>query len=136
MIAPDLSVRVDGLDDLRRGLRKVDKGLSRGLGQAGKNAAKIVADAARGEVPQRSGSAAQSVRALADRGGGAVKAGGPKAPYYPWLDFGGRVGRQKATVRPFRKSGRYIFPALEKHRDDVVREFERLVAAVIRDAGF
>lgn len=134
-MAVDAQIKVEGLDDLRKALRKADKSLARDLGQAGKKAADIVAGAARQKIPVRSGRARASLRAAVVSGGGGVKLGGPKAPYASWLDFGGRVGRNKSVIRPFKREGRYIYPSLAEHRDDVIRTYEELVDDVLRNAG-
>lgn len=135
MATPDIVIRVDGLDELRKRLRAADKGLAKELGQAGKKAADIVARAAKPKVPVRTGRAASTMRAVVVNGGGGVKFGGPKAPYAAWLDFGGKVGRNKSVIRPFVKIGRYRYPALASKRDEVVRTYEELLEDVLRRAG-
>lgn len=130
----DLRVEVDGLRALRAALRDVDKSFSRELGQAGKRAAELVAESARAKVPVRSGAARGSVRATAGRGG-SVSGGGARAPYFPWLDWGGRVGRGKSVYRPVVQGGRYLYPALGERRDDVIDTFVALVDELTRKAG-
>ena len=130
-----LAVQVDGLKELRRSFARVDKSLSRELGQAGKKAAEVVAVSARAKVPVKTGRARASVRAIASHGGGAVRAGGARAPHYPWLDFGGRVGRRNSVYRPVRKAGRYIYPSIAEHSADIYDIYERELDAVLRKAG-
>lgn len=132
--AVDLRIEVDGLKKLRAALRDVDQSFSKELGQAGKKAADIVAQAARQKVPVRTGRARDSIRSTAGRGG-SVAGGGARAPYYPWLDWGGRVGRNDSVSRPRLKSGRYLYPALAERRDDVVGEFADLVNELTARAG-
>lgn len=133
---PDIVVQVDGLDDLRRRFRQAgDKLATKELGQAGKAAADIVATAAKAKVPVLSGRAAASMRAVVLSGGGGVRFGNAKAPYAPWLDFGGKVGRNRSVVRPFIKQGRFIYPALAEHRSQVVEVYDDLVDGVLRRAG-
>lgn len=132
----DVGIGVEGLAELRRALRRVgDKVATRELGQAGKTAAGIVAERARSKVPVQTGRARDSVRAVVAQGGGAIKGGRASVPYYAWLDFGGRVGRNRSVERPFIRRGRYIYPALDERMDDVIDTYEKLVAAVFRDAG-
>ncbi len=69
-------------------------------------------------VPQRSGAARRSVKKTKARGKIRVEAGGRAAPYFPWLDFGGRVGRKKSVQRQYISQGRYVFPTLKKHQKD------------------
>lgn len=134
MAAPRLSVEVDGLKELRKALRDIDKGFARELGQAGKRAAEIVADEARPKLPVRSGRARASVRATAGRGGSVV-AGGATAPYVPWLTFGGNVGRDDSVQRPVIRGGRYFYPALRARRDAVVDAFAAAVEQLTKKAG-
>ena len=129
------AIHVQGLDELRRKLSKADKRMARELGQAGKAAADIVAKDARLRVPARSGRARKSVRAVAARGGGAVKGGGKTAEYYPWLEFGGRVGRRRSVVRKPVKEGRYIYPSLARNRDRVRESYADGVRSVLKSNG-
>lgn len=129
------AIHVKGLDELRRKLAKADKRMARELGQAGKAAADIVAKDARLRVPARSGRARKSVRAVAARGGGAVRGGGKAAEYYPWLDFGGRVGRKQSVVRKRISEGRYIYPSLERNRGAVRESYAEGVRAVLKSNG-
>ena len=131
----EYGVTVEGLDELRKGLRKADKGVAKELGQAGKKAADIVAAAARPKVPSRSGKARASLRAVVVNGGGGVKGGGPRAAYYSWLDFGGSVGRKKSVYRQVIREGRYIYPTLAEKRDEVIKTYEELVDDALRKAG-
>lgn len=133
---PEPTIHVEGLNELRAALRKAgDKATGKALGQAGKSAADIVAQAARPKVPVRTGRAKASLRAVVASGGGTVAFGGAKAPYASWLDFGGRVGRKNSVVRPFKREGRYVYVALSEKRDEVVRTYAERVDDVLRDAG-
>ena len=66
-----------------------------------------------------------------------MSGGGNKAPYYPWLDFGGSVGRRRSVRRPFLDKGRYIYAAYFRARDS--GRFEDALSAglvkVAKDAG-
>lgn len=142
MPAPDIDIRVDGLDALRKRLRSADKGLAKDLGQAGRQAADIVAKAAQPKVPVQTGAARDSVRAVALKGGGAVKGGGTKAPYFGFLDYGNKphsgagVGRgDSQTGRPFLHGGRIVYPALAEKRSEVIDRYEHLLAQVLDSAG-
>lgn len=86
----------------------------------------VVAAAAR-KVPRRSGAAAGSLSATATDTGARVSFGGTKAPYYPWLDFGGTVGKghepgrswSGSVERPFISHGRYVYPTIDEQREDI-----------------
>jgi HK97 gp10 family phage protein len=133
---PDVAIQVDGLDELRKAFREAgDKVATKELGKAGKDAADIVAKEAASRVPVLTGAARKSVRAVVAQGGGAVREGGPKAEYVPWLDFGGRVGRNRSVSRPFIKLGRYVYPALNDRHAQVVELYDDLVDGVLKRAG-
>lgn len=132
LIAP---IRIDGLAQFSRALRKLDADAPKGLRLAFNEAADVVIAHVRPKIPKRSGRAARSLKAKSTRTQARVGVGGPSAPYYPWLDFGGRVGRRKRTVRPFIKEGRYLFPGLSESHRDVQRVLERTLSGVVRAAG-
>lgn len=102
-------IRIIGLREFRDILKRVDAELPKGLRTAHNAAAQLVVDYARPRVPSRSGRARKSVKTRSTRLATRVSGGGPRAVYYPWLDFGGRVGPRKSVVRRFIKEGRYIY---------------------------
>lgn len=103
------AIKVDGLAEFARSLKKLDSDLPKALRVALNEAAQVVVDYAVPRIPKRSGRAARTVKARSTRTAVRVVAGGNRAPYYPWLDFGGRVGRRRSVQRPFMKDGRYIY---------------------------
>jgi hypothetical protein len=137
-------VRVEGLKEVQRALRRLgeienSKELRLGL----KAAAAVVAQDAKGQVPIKSGRAAQSIRAGAT-GQKAYVAGGKRAvPYYGWLDFGTRTPRsgRPRSVGPWAgtgagpKLGRFIYVALEEKRPRVVELVQEAVLKLEREAG-
>ena len=128
-------IRIEGLAQFSRALRKLDADAPKGLRLAFNEAAEVVVRRVRPKIPTRTGRAARSLKAASTRTQARVAVGGPSAPYYPWLDFGGRVGRRKRTVRPFIKEGRYLFPGLSESHDEVQRVLERALSGVVRSAG-
>lgn len=132
IIAP---IRIEGLAQFSRALRKLDADAPKGLRLAFNEAADVVIAHVRPKIPKRTGRAARSLKAKSTRTQARVAVGGPSAPYFPWLDFGGRVGRRKRTVRPFIKEGRYLFPGLHESHDEVQKVLERALAGVVRSAG-
>jgi hypothetical protein len=102
-------IRVEGLREFGRKLKTMETGLTRELRLALNEAAQLVVDDAKPKIPTLTGRAAGSVRVSSTQREVRVKAGGAKVAYYPWLDFGGRVGRKKSVVRPFFTDGRYLF---------------------------
>jgi len=132
MIEP---IKVEGLAQFQRSIKKLDGDLPKVLRIALNGVAGIVVDAARAKVPRRTGRAAASLKAISTQSKARVQSGGRKAPYMPWLDFGGRVGRNRSVVRPFRKEGRYVWKALGDNRDQVTAALTEALVGVARQAG-
>lgn len=128
-------IKIDGLAEFSRNLRKLDSELPKALRIAMNAAADIVVDAARAKVPRRTGRAARSIRPQSTRTAVRVTAGGRRVPYYPWLDFGGRVGRGRAIRRPFYSDGRYIYPAYHANREEFTAVLEQALLDVARQSG-
>lgn len=110
-------IRVDGLAEFSRNLKRLDADLPKVLRLALNESGDLVVDTAKPKVPRRSGRAANSMKARSTRTASRVTEGGSRAPHMPWLDFGGRVGRHKSVERPFLKKGRYLYPAYISLRD-------------------
>jgi len=110
---------VAGLNDMRKGLKGIDKDLPKGVRIMLNSVAQIVVDEAKPHIPSKSGKARGSLKAASSQGTARISAGGRAAPYYPWLDFGGSVGKNKSIKRDFYKSGRYIYPAVARRQDDI-----------------
>jgi hypothetical protein len=133
-----VAIRVEGLRKLNKSLRTLSADAPKSLRLAGNDAADLIVKTARPKVPTgpgKGGHAASSVKAASTRTAARVKAGGKKYPYFPWLDFGGRVGRRKKNVRPFLKSGRYVWKAYGEQRDKVAASLADNLERVITDAG-
>lgn len=124
-------VRVEGLADLARSLRAVNSDLPKALRLAANKAAEIVVEEARRNVPRRTGAAAKSIKAKSTRTAARVTSGGRRAPYMPWLDYGGKVGKNDTASRPFIADGRYVYPAYRSKRD----EFEKVLRESLQDVA-
>lgn len=129
MIEP---IKVAGLAEFNRNLRKLGADLPKALRLAQNEAAEIVVDWAAPRVPVRSGRARKTVKAKSTRTEARVQGGSRQAAYYPWLDFGGKVGINKSVSRQFYSDGRYIYPGLAANRDAV---YEVLVANLVKLAN-
>jgi hypothetical protein len=130
-------IKVDGLSQFVRNLKKIDKDLPKAVRKSFNAAADLLLADIKPLVPVRSGAAVNTVRSTSTQTAARVSGGGKRAPYYPWLDFGGKVGRKKSTVRPFIKTGRYIYGAYYRDRD--TGKFEQVMVEnlldVVRSAG-
>lgn len=131
----DPRISVQGLADVNRGLRRVDTEAPKRLRLALNDAASMLVDKTRPEMPSRSGRARASLKARSTRTSARVALGGARARYVPWLDFGGRTGRNRSVERPYYKEGRYLYPTLRKVRPQIEQALQEGIVAVARDAG-
>ncbi len=129
------AIQVEGLAEINRALRKVDSDAPKALRVALNGVAEFLVDKTRPQIPKRTGAAAASLKAQSTRTSARIAVGGKRAPYYPWLDFGGRTGRRKATVREFITEGRYLFPTLGRERPAVERRLGTALSAVVKASG-
>lgn len=112
------AIRVDGLAEFNRNLKKLDSDLPKALRLALNEAADVVVNDARPQVPRRTGRAQASIRAKSTRTAVRVAEGSARARYMPWLDYGGEGRRRgRPSARPFVKTGRYLYPAYYRARD-------------------
>lgn len=131
----DVKVGIEGLAEFNRGLRKLDKEAPKGLRIALNGAADLLIKRTVPTIPRRTGRAAASLVAKSTRTSARVSVGGRRAPYYPWLDFGGRTGPGKSVERPFYKEGRYLYPTLRRVSPEIEAKLGEALVAVARDAG-
>jgi len=128
-------ISVEGLAEFNRGLRKLDADAPKALRIALNGAADLLVNKTVPQIPRRTGAAAKSLKAKSTRTSARVSVGGRRAPYYPWLDFGGSTGRNRSVERPFYSEGRYLYPTLRRVRPEVARALEQGLVDVARGAG-
>lgn len=129
------AIRITGIRELNKALRQINKDLPKRTRLAFNEGAEIVAQEAAAHVPVRTGRAKSTYRARSSQREARVAIGGAKARYVPWLDFGGRTGRGRTAVRPFYKKGRYLFPALDRRRPEILAKLEEGVVGLVEEAG-
>lgn len=132
------AVKVEGLAEFSRNLRKLDSDLPKALRVALNDAGNVVVDKARPRVPRRTGRAQAALRAKSTRTASRVAGGTARARYYPWLDFGGEGRRRgRPSARPFKKEGRYLYAAYYQLRDsgEFQEVLSRALLDVVRQAG-
>ena len=136
-MAADVAVRIGGLREFQAKLRAIDADLPKLLRLAFNQAADVVVADARPRIPKLTGTAAGTVKARSTRTAARVVGGGRKAPYYPWLDFGGSVGPGRSVHRPFLTDGRYIYNAYFRKRasGEFVDVMSKALIQVARSAG-
>jgi hypothetical protein len=129
-------IEVTGLREFQRALKAMDAGMPKQLRLALNEASKEVIDYAEARFPKRTGRAAASLKARSTQKAARVGLGGSKAPYAPWLDFGGE-GRVKGrpAARPFIKSGRYVYKGLEVRRERITEIMSEALTQLAKDAG-
>lgn len=132
----DTKVEVRGIRQLNSALKKMEGDLDKQLRAAFLSIAERVSSDAAGRVPKRTGRAASSIKPKASTRGASIAFGGSRAPYYPWLDFGGRVGIKKSVTRPFIKRGRYVYPAIEDDNQFIRDKTDEALERIARAAGF
>ena len=132
----DLKVEVGGLTQLNRALRGIDKEAPKQLRLVFNSAADLLVDRTQSKIPSATGGARRSLVARSTRTSARVGVGGRKAPYYPWLDFGGqgRVAGRPAA-REFIREGRYIYPTLRQIRPEIEASLQKGLDAVVASAG-
>lgn len=118
------AIAIDGLSQFVRNLKALDRETPKALRVAFNAAVDVVVQDARSGIPTKSGRAKGSVKAKSTQTASRITGGGDRAPYYPWLDFGGRVGRNRSIKRPFLKEGRYIYRAYFANRAKYVELLE------------
>lgn len=123
---PAAEVHIEGLAELRRGLKAIDAQLVKDLRKEFLPIAALVAEAARAKVPQRTGEAAASIRGGVSGNYAYVSGGKKSVPYYGWLDFGSRTPRTGARG-PWKGTGagpprgRFIYPAVDANLSTIER---------------
>jgi hypothetical protein len=130
-----VAIEIQGLAEFTRALRGLDNDLPKGIRVALNAASAVVVDYGKARMARRSGRAASTIKARSTRTMVRVVEGGKRAPYVPWLDFGGATGRRKSVKRPFHTEGRYLYPALTDKRDEITQALENALRDVARSAG-
>lgn len=132
-MATEDAIRIEGLRDLQKALRDLDGESQKMLRVVLNQAAETVIGGARRRVPNDTGVARASLKPRSGQREATVVGGGRKAPYYPWLDFGGNLPR--GGSRPFVKDGRYLYPSWSANRDSILVALAESLAEMVEDAG-
>lgn len=129
-------IKIKGLSEFSRSLRKASADAPKELRVVLNDAAGVVVRYAGPRVPTKTGRAAGSVRARSTRTASRVSGGGRRVPYYAWLDFGGRVGRNRSVSRQWRRQGRYIFEGYHVNKPKFVTMLEDGLRRLAASAGW
>jgi hypothetical protein len=121
------SVRVEGLNKVRRDLKKLASDVDYGSQFLAVN--KTLADAVAGDsknyVPVLTGSLQGSIRATASAKSGRVKAGYKAVPYAGPIHFG--------WPARFIKPQPFVYDAIDRRRGEIKDRYERLIEKLIRE---
>lgn len=121
------SVRVEGLNKVRRDLKKLASDVDYGDQFLAVN--KTLADAVAGDsknyVPVLTGALSGSIRAAATAKSGRVKAGYKAVPYAGPIHFG--------WPARFIKPQPFVYDAIDKRRGEIKDRYEQLIAKLIRE---
>jgi hypothetical protein len=128
-------IKITGLRDFQAALKQLDGESQKALRVVLNDAAAAVVGGASRRVPRKTGRAAASYRAQSSQREARVIAGGRKVPYVGWLEFGGRIGRDKATRRPWVQGGRYMYPAFDANRQSINTALATSLTELARRAG-
>jgi hypothetical protein len=129
-------IEVAGLREFRAALKRADAELPKQVRLVLNDAMGLVIDAARPKVPRRTGRAAGSLVARSTGKVARVQGGSRRAPYYAWLDFGGRVGVNRSVIRDFRKHGRYVYAGYFSRKPKIIEALEAGVVRLARSVGW
>lgn len=129
-------ITISGLKDFQKQLRTMDAGLPKQMRLVLNDAAQVVIDYARPRIPSKTGRARASLKARSSQRDSRVAIGGARAPWVPWLDFGGEGKRKgRPPARPFIRDGRYLYQGLKVKRQDVTDIMTAGLTQLAKDAG-
>jgi hypothetical protein len=127
----DAGVRVEGLREFRRELKRVSPAVDRELARELKRGGQAIADDASARAPRRTGKYASSIRVYAARGGVAV---GSRLPQAGVLHWGGTI-RPRGVPITFRARP-VVLEAAERHMGRIVDDVGDAVETAARRAGW
>lgn len=132
-------IQIEGLANLRRGLKQIDPQLQKDLRNEFLPIAQRVASGAASRVPSKSGRAAASVRGGVSGNNAYVQGGKKTVPYFGWLDFGGRTpmkGNPRsvgpwAGTGPGPARGRFIYAEIDSQHDAIEQAAAQAIDKII-----
>ena len=130
-MAKDVAVKVEGLKELRRDLRRLDKQVDRELTVAIKHAADKVTITAGALAPRRSGDLAHSLRPSVRGATASIRS---TLPYAGVVHWGGTI-RPRGTPILFKRSG-FITRAIRDHTNELVDDIGDAIENAARATGW
>jgi hypothetical protein len=120
-------IQIDGLKETQKALREMSDDLKDEMKPTHKAAAEVIVDGAKRYVPVRTGRLAGSIRALATRTSGRVRAGSASVPYAGPIHFGWPERRIKP--QPF------IYEAMDTRRKEVLDIYAARIYGLVDKYG-
>jgi hypothetical protein len=128
-------IEVQGLKELQAALRRADADLPKTLRIALNKSSELVIMYAQKRMPSRTGRAKASLKARSSQRQARIAMGGRRAPHAPWLDFGGKVGKNRSVSRPFYRDGRYVYKGLAENQEEITETMSVALARVLKESG-
>lgn len=119
-------IRVEGLRELRRELRRLPGELNKRMGDINKDAAEPVRERATQLVPRRTGRLAGSIRSFKAQARAQVGAGRKSIPYAGPIHF----GWAKRNIRP----QPFLYDALDQRREQVADRWAKSMDELLDEA--
>jgi hypothetical protein len=121
------SVKVEGLNDTKRKLKKLGKDVDYGdqFLAVNKTLAEAVAGDSKNYVPVLTGALQGTIRAAASKTSGRVKVGYKAVPYAGPIHFG--------WPARFIKPQPFIYDAIDRRRNEIKDRYDQLVKKLIRE---
>jgi hypothetical protein len=129
-------IKVEGLREARARLKALGDGQQKMIRLALNDAGAVIVDNTAPWIPSRTGRTRSTLKVRSTQSKAVVVGGGNRAPWYPWLDFGGAVGRKGSVYRKFYREGRFAWRTLGKRRTEVVEAVDTALVNAVREAGF
>ena len=129
------AISIKGLRELQAALKNLDGESQKRLRVVFNEAAETVVQGARRRMPTRTGKAKASVRATSGQREAKVSAGSKKTPYTPWLDYGGKTGRNRSVSRPFVSGGRYVYPTYNANKTSIQAALQKQIIELVESVG-
>lgn len=131
------AIRVRGLAELRRSLKAVEDGAQKAMRGALNEAAEVVVEHTLPWIPRRTGRLRSSLKKRSTQTSARVSLGGARAPYGPWMDFGGRrVGRGGGVAqRRFIRQGRFAWRTVGHRSDQIADVLDKALTDLVEQSG-
>jgi len=131
----EFKIEITGMKEFLKAVKAVDPEHAKQLRKDLNRAAGVIVQEARSRVAVVTGKARGTIRAASTQRMARVSAGGNRAPYYGWLDFGGWGARNKSVYRNFIREGRYLYRSYYENRAEIFDDVELGLRIAAANAG-